>query len=203
MDGDINYSTYSRSQLEEALTRIDMHAYPRNYAKLVEELRVRPPDAPSKRLPRDMRKWVVWIGWYQLAASLIFVHQLLMSDFSAIISNWRIVLMMLILFGLGSITAVAGFLTVRGHRLGPYFSIASFAAQAVTLTVRGFAYQYAPLLVVHLYWSDAKFGVIGFLGPDSRIRVGEQGPTYIAVDALAIAAIIVLVTYVRRRDAAS
>jgi hypothetical protein len=42
-DGDIDFSTYTRAQLEDALQRIDGGRYPLNYHALVRELATRPP----------------------------------------------------------------------------------------------------------------------------------------------------------------
>jgi hypothetical protein len=200
MDGDIDYSKFSRIDLVEALTRIDKQRYPKNYANLLKEVGARPPAVPTERHSRDLSKWVMWIGWYQLAASLIFVHTLLLSVSPA---TWIISWMAIALLGLAALTATAGVFTVRGHRLGPYLSILSFASQVVSLTVPGFAYQYAPLLAVYVSWTSATMGVTGLIGPDSKIRVGDTDPTYLAIDALAVVALVVLVTYVRRRDIAS
>src|SRR5579863_3887617 len=49
MDGDIDYSTFERPQLEEALTNIDRDRYPNNYQNLVRELSIRP--APANPSP--------------------------------------------------------------------------------------------------------------------------------------------------------
>jgi len=46
-DGEIDYSTFSRSQLEEALENIDKDQYPQNYQNLQKELSQRPPAAPE------------------------------------------------------------------------------------------------------------------------------------------------------------
>jgi hypothetical protein len=202
MDGDIDYSKFTRMELDEALTRIDRHRYPKNYANLVEEAAIRPAAAPIVRAPRDLSRWVEWIGWYQLAASLIIVHQLVTTDISSMFASWHVALLMSALIGLSVLTAAAGLLTVRGRRLGPKLSIASFAAQAVTLKTQGFAYWYAPLLAVRIYWTNGRLGVTGLIGPDSHIGIGRPDSTYVGVDALAIAAILLLVWFVRHRDSA-
>jgi hypothetical protein len=44
MDGDIDYSRFSRAQLEDALTRVDRARYPRNYENLRRELDARAPE---------------------------------------------------------------------------------------------------------------------------------------------------------------
>ena len=43
MDGGIDYSQYSREQLEGALLRIDRSRYPLNLERLTRELESRPP----------------------------------------------------------------------------------------------------------------------------------------------------------------
>jgi len=203
MDGDIDYSKYSRDELNEALSRIDKRRYPRNYAKIVEEAGARPvAPAPTQR-PGNLGKWVVRIGWYQLACSLIFAHKALTSDLSSLSSIENISWVVVVLFGLAILTAAAGFLTVRGHRLGVYLSIASFAFQAVALSVPGFSYQYAPLVGLHLFWANENFGFTGFIGPDSKIGVGGSYSTYVAIDAIAVVALFVLIKYARGRDTSS
>jgi len=64
MDGDTDYSKYSRAQLEEALTRIDANRYPRNFQNLTKELRGRPPDLPSEPKTTSV---AALIGRYSLA----------------------------------------------------------------------------------------------------------------------------------------
>lgn len=44
-DGEIDYRSYTRAQLEEAASRIDARAYPRNHANLLAELALRAPRA--------------------------------------------------------------------------------------------------------------------------------------------------------------
>jgi membrane protease YdiL (CAAX protease family) len=51
MDGDIDYSQFSRAQLEEALTRIDPTRFPRNYENLRHELGTRAPEPNHGRGP--------------------------------------------------------------------------------------------------------------------------------------------------------
>jgi hypothetical protein len=51
MDGDIDYSRYSRAQLEEALTRIDRSKYPVNYENLRRELDARAPEPQRETRP--------------------------------------------------------------------------------------------------------------------------------------------------------
>jgi hypothetical protein len=51
MDGDIDYSKYSRAQLEEALSRIDSARYPQNFARLQRELQMKPPEPLPAREP--------------------------------------------------------------------------------------------------------------------------------------------------------
>jgi hypothetical protein len=113
--------------------------------------------------------------------------------------------MTVVLLGLGVLTAAAGILTIRWHRLGIYFSIASFASQAIALSVPKFGYQYAPLLALHLYWANGNFGFIGFIGPESKIGAGASNQIsldqpFFAVDALAVGALFILVKYARARD---
>jgi hypothetical protein len=49
-DGDIDYRSYSRAALEEALGRIDVGAFPINHARLLRELSIRPLDPPKTSL---------------------------------------------------------------------------------------------------------------------------------------------------------
>jgi hypothetical protein len=44
-DGDVDYRSFTRAQLEEALSRIDPQRYPLNHARLLRELAARPPIA--------------------------------------------------------------------------------------------------------------------------------------------------------------
>jgi hypothetical protein len=48
MDGEIDYSKYTTDELNESLSRIDKQRYPRNYAKLIEEIRTRPGVPPPR-----------------------------------------------------------------------------------------------------------------------------------------------------------
>ncbi len=48
MDGEIDYSKYSRDDLNEALGRIDKQRYPQNYANLLKESASRPVVSPAQ-----------------------------------------------------------------------------------------------------------------------------------------------------------
>ena len=208
----MNYSLLSRAQLEEALTRIDRVRFPMNYDNLVKELQTRPAEAEVARAHRDLRNWIRYLGWYQLIATGLLTYNTLSSGVldvsalrdvpqlprSSVVAIIAVTLVMLILL---TTTAIAGFLSVRGHKLGPHFSIASFGAQVISVTLPGFAYQYLPLLALQVYWSNAKFGVNAVLGPNSTITVGGSDPLRIAVDVLSIAAIALLVKFIRQRPA--
>jgi hypothetical protein len=206
MDGGIDYSAFSRAQLEDALTRIDKDRYPRNYESLVRELQVRPMVSPVASAPRDLRKWVIVLGWYQLLATGALLVKIVgtgseLSVFQQLAQFQYRVVLIAVTFGfaiLAITTAVAGVLTVRGNRFGLYFGIASFAAQAVTLTVPGFSYRYIPGLALQAYWSSESFGFTALLGPDSHITYGGSDPVYISVDVLAVFALVLLLKFMRR-----
>jgi len=53
-DGHIDYSSYDRAQLEEALSGIDRDQYPKNYQNLVHELSTRPAPPPGRDPPKRM-----------------------------------------------------------------------------------------------------------------------------------------------------
>jgi hypothetical protein len=203
MDGDVNYSQFSRASLEEALTNIDKQKYPRNYANLLNELNGRPPSPPNELSIRDWSKFVDGIGWYLLASSVIFAHELLTSDLSGIFKSWHLFWTWSAILGLSLLTAAAGVLTVRHHRVGTSLCIASFAAQVVALGVVGFKYKYSPLFAVRLFWEGGNFGFHGVIGPEIAVTTDAAGPAYFGIDVLAIAAIVVLVKYVRRRGSVS
>jgi hypothetical protein len=210
-DGEVDYSTLSRAQLEEALTRIDRHRYPRNYQSLVKELKTRPPETQSPPEPRDLSTWVMIIGWYQIAATayclwlcyrtfsserfhLADVSKLGILPVSTLVVWGATTLLTLCLL---LITGVAGVLTVRRHRLGPRLSIVSFGAQAISLTLPGFSFQYVPLFGLPVFWSSARFGIRA-LGADITVSFGGSDPVYIAVDVLALSALAILSTFIRR-----
>lgn len=206
MDGGIDYSAFSRAQLEDALTRIDKDRYPRNYESLVRELQVRPTVPPVAGAPRDLRKWVIGLGWYQLLATGALLVKMVstgseLSVFQRLaqLQHWIVPIAITFVFViLATTTAVAGVLLARGNRFGLYFSIASFAAQTVTLTFPGFSYQYVPGLALRAYLSDESFGFTALLGPDSHITYGGSDPLYISVDVLAIFALVLLLKFMRR-----
>jgi hypothetical protein len=54
MDGDVDYSRYSRAELEEALSSIDRSRFPRNYEHLRRELDSRAPE-PQPQPIRPLR----------------------------------------------------------------------------------------------------------------------------------------------------
>ena len=69
MDGDVDYSKYSRAQLEEVSAHIDAEKYPRNFANLQRELNARPPESTAAtpwRVP--FRAFAVWpVAWVAAA----------------------------------------------------------------------------------------------------------------------------------------
>jgi hypothetical protein len=68
MDGDIDYSQFSRAQLEEALTRIEPTRFPRNYENLRRELATRAPEPQRERGPPAI---AVLVGCYAGAFVLL------------------------------------------------------------------------------------------------------------------------------------
>jgi hypothetical protein len=205
MDGDIDYSRFSRAQLEEALTRIDKVRFPKNLAKLMSELEARGTyeearSAAITKPHRDLAMWVRWLGWYQLLATVIVAHKYLTSDLSYLLAGGLGLWLSLALLTPAAITAVAAVLILRRHPLGPHWSILSFSTQAISLTLPGFSYQYAPLLILQAFWSEAKFGIRTSLGPDSTISFGGNDPIDVAIDILAVGALIVLLKFMRARN---
>jgi hypothetical protein len=207
-DGDIDYSKFSRAQLEDALSRIDRDRYPRNYESLVKELGVRPVETPVPR-QRDMRNWVTLIGWYQIVATAVFCYDEVTSwtfDISdlpklryvPLSAQLILSVSLLLVLCLLVIPGIAGVLTVRGRPLGPRLSIVTFGAQVISVTVPGFSYQGASLFALALYWSSARFGITASLGHDIKVSLGGSDPVYIAVDLFALTAIVILVRFIRR-----
>jgi hypothetical protein len=82
MDGDFDYSRLSRTQLEEALTRIDKGRYPINYQRILKELEVRPPESPAA--PAEAKQSVLnLITWYSLGLVVAYVLAYFWAGFVA------------------------------------------------------------------------------------------------------------------------
>jgi len=62
VDGDIDYSKYSRQQLTEVREHIDALRYPRNFENLQRELENRPPEQPPPEVPYrvPLRSIYIW-----------------------------------------------------------------------------------------------------------------------------------------------
>lgn len=73
-DGEIDYSRYSRSQLEEALTRIDAGRYPGNHSKLLKELQARPAETQLAKRPDRTRTWLRLIGGYEVVGAILVAY---------------------------------------------------------------------------------------------------------------------------------
>jgi hypothetical protein len=73
MDGDFDYSRLSRTQLEEALTRIDKGRYPVNYQRILKELEARPPDSqtPPTRPEQSVLNLIAWYSIGLVVAYLV------------------------------------------------------------------------------------------------------------------------------------
>ena len=69
MDGDVDYSRYSRAQLDEVLAHIDAERFPLNYANLQRELNARPQEmAPEIPYRVPFRMFAVWPAAWVAAA---------------------------------------------------------------------------------------------------------------------------------------
>jgi hypothetical protein len=76
-DGTVSYTTYSRAQLVEALSRIDRSRYPRNFAALNRELQLRDPDSADDvprtpaRLPAIVFRYSLLLIGLQVGAGVL------------------------------------------------------------------------------------------------------------------------------------
>src|SRR5215469_5244347 len=84
MDGDFDYSRLSRSQLEEALTRIDKDRYPVNYQRILRELEVRPPESPAVPVQAE-QSLLNLIAWYSIGLVVVYVVGYACAGFLAMI----------------------------------------------------------------------------------------------------------------------
>jgi hypothetical protein len=207
MDGDIDYSQYSRAQLEEALSRIDKARYPKNLEKLRVALDLVPIEDPAQPRARDYSKWTLALGWYLVAATLVVLGQFMLTivnrpapfgmghtSTATVLSLILIAVFTLVLI---TVTAAGGFLLIRRHRFGPKIAIASFALQLLTVTIPALSYEYVALVALRLYWSNDSFGFIALTGPDIHFKFGGSNLPYIGLDVLSAVAILVLVKSIR------
>jgi hypothetical protein len=203
MDGDIDYSKFTRAELNEALTRIDRARYPKNLSNLLTALAAAPVDRPGASTEQSSVRWERIFGWYFIVAAAVVA----MPRFAYLISEPKglsvsgslsahdlltIVPVLIVVIALLALPFAAGIALIRGHRFGRTLGIASFAAQLVALSVPGISYSYIPLLAFRVFYTGGTFGFTGSMGPEMLIRIGSSEPIYIAVDAAAIVAIIVL-----------
>jgi hypothetical protein len=71
MDGDIDYSNFSRQELEEAASRIDRTQYPKNYENIVAALRLVPEMTPPMEDIRPVSMWPYFVAAFLSAAVML------------------------------------------------------------------------------------------------------------------------------------
>jgi hypothetical protein len=103
-DGNINFQSYTRAQLQDALSRIDRERYPQNYKKLVAELSSRRDETfnvvalPPK--PRSV-SYAIWLLWATLALGalrMLIIFPYMPKGLSFGITVAIVIAVMLVLF---------------------------------------------------------------------------------------------------------
>jgi hypothetical protein len=100
MDGDIDYSRYSRADLEEAITRIDRSKFPINYQNLHRELDTRPPEPARETRPPSAALLIVCytaavlvlnavLNLFLSAALFVIYHDNAPSDFGEMATHLK------------------------------------------------------------------------------------------------------------------
>jgi hypothetical protein len=203
MDGDIDYSMFTRAQLTEALTRIDRARYPKNLSNLLTTLAASPIDPSDPSQKRSLVRWDRICGWYSILATAAVVVTSLISTFTApkpltVSGNLSVRILLALVplivvpIAILTLSGAAGIALVRERRCGRILGIAAFGTQLVALTIPGISYSYVPLIAFQAFYSGGTFGLTASLGPDLVIRTGSSEPIYVAVDVVAIVGILVL-----------
>ena len=138
MDGDKEYSKYTRAQLEEALSRIDSARYPQNFARLQRELQMKP---LSSRCPgtRTSNRVLGLIGAYAGALlALQFIAGFIFTGVTVFFEGQHFKLEELckgsvILAAAASTAAFLVYLHLAKHHLALYIRVALGVAIVVSV----------------------------------------------------------------------
>ncbi len=206
MDGDTDYAGYTRRELEEALGNIDRVRYPKNYERLCACLALAPPDPPSPERHDALDRWrSLLAGALLLVAGawtidtmphlLEAMWGLTLGRNPALRGVGRLVplvgsLLFLLLY---TATIATGLLLWKRTRFATLFGCFVFGAQLLSIRVDGFAYHFATFGAVRLRFVDGSVGLTASLGREFGLGLERSATSYVAIDLLALALILVLI----------
>lgn len=207
MDGQIDYSKYSYSELLDAAGRIDEKAFPLNAQALKVELAKRPPrsgDTPQAGLSpadaEDLLKGLPIIGWLQIAAAATLAF----ASVPALTNGaWPSAVIGALL---ATLNISAGVLLIKRRGSGVLLSLINYSMQAPAFLLGPFFYKYTGIAAISVGLS-AGSSRVGFLSsagmsPGFKVAYGVNTSQYFfSLDLLALGllGILVAAAFAQRR----
>jgi hypothetical protein len=182
MDGTTDYSTFSDAELALAKARVDAVLSPLDHEN------VRIESARRRRLRWGARAPTVLkvVGALLIAGAVTGCLGLRFVFLPPARIFFPLMILPLALW------AVAGVCLLMSKPVGATLGIAALGLQLVSFAVGGVDYVFSPLASVRLMWSDGNFIVNLQAGAHGYLRFGQDVPTRIALDLVAVAGIALL-----------
>jgi hypothetical protein len=178
MDGEIDYSKYTRADLDEAFGRIDKLRFPKNYANLLEE--------SARRPLTDVAQYGVSTAFQprngvRVAAALLFAGGLVGTcifvtvEVSALRNHWPLVFVALPGIGLFVWSTIVGLRLWRGVPGSAKWAKVLFMLQIPVMSVSGSNYEFFTGLAARLLHGPG--------GTKIEFRIGASLSTEFATDS--------------------